>query len=80
MNSFGCESYLTKGFQHDMHGYFAYAFIALLILFIFMVLLHKNKRRSKYVSDSSDSLKILKDRLARGEITLAEYDTLKNVL
>ncbi|WP_167123617.1 SHOCT domain-containing protein [Nitratidesulfovibrio liaohensis] len=32
------------------------------------------------MSDSSDSLKILKDRLARGEITLAEYDTLKNVL
>ncbi|MDR3045930.1 MAG: SHOCT domain-containing protein [Desulfovibrio sp.] len=45
-----------------------------------MALLYKNRGRSKYASDSSDSLKILKDRLARGEITLAEYDTLKNVL
>lgn len=80
MNSFGCESYLTRGFQHDIHGYFAYALIAFLILLIFIALLHKNRERSKYASDSSDSLKILKDRLARGEITLAEYDTLKNVL
>ncbi|MGJ3522444.1 SHOCT domain-containing protein [Nitratidesulfovibrio sp. D1] len=39
-----------------------------------------SSRRSGSASDSSDSLKILKERLARGDITLEEYNTLKNVL
>lgn len=38
------------------------------------------RRTGGHVADRRDSLEILKSRLARGEITLAEFDTLKKVL
>lgn len=37
-------------------------------------------RTGGHGADRRDSLEILKSRLAKGEITLAEFDTLKKVL
>ncbi|MBI5520632.1 MAG: SHOCT domain-containing protein [Desulfovibrio sp.] len=38
------------------------------------------KRSGSHSADRSDSMEILKTRLAKGEISLAEFDTLKKAL
>jgi putative membrane protein len=39
-----------------------------------------NRREGNSAADRSDSLEILKLRLAKGEITIEEYNTLKSIL
>jgi putative membrane protein len=55
----------------------------LLILVILATLVWKglrNRRDGNSAADRSDSLEILKLRLARGEITIEEYTNLKSIL
>ena len=40
----------------------------------------RNRRDGNSAADRSDSLEILKLRLAKGEITIEEYNTLKSIL
>jgi putative membrane protein len=40
----------------------------------------RNRREGNSAADRSDSLEILKLRLAKGEITIEEYNTLKSIL
>ena len=40
----------------------------------------RNRREGISAADRSDSLEILKLRLAKGEITIEEYNTLKSIL
>jgi putative membrane protein len=40
----------------------------------------RTRREGNSVADRSDSLEILKLRLAKGEITIEEYNTLKSIL
>lgn len=62
-----------------MGGWFGgLLFVGLLVLVVFLVL--RRGGRPGGGRDREDSLEILKTRLARGEITLDEYDRLKTVL
>ena len=55
--------------------------LALLVLLVWRaVRAFGAKNTEGHAADRRDSLEILKSRLARGEITLAEFDTLKKVL
>ncbi|MFC0015320.1 MULTISPECIES: SHOCT domain-containing protein [Allobacillus] len=65
---------------YDMGSFFGWGFlqlilIILLITFLFWVFNKSNE--SKMNSSEDQSIKILNERLARGEITVEEYDRLK---
>lgn len=62
-------------------GLGALAGLLLLGLLVWLAVRGFGPRRSGgHVADRRDSLEILKSRLAKGEITLAEFDALKKVL
>ena len=72
---FGCN---LQGFAH-MGGWFSGAMFFLAgSLIVFLIL--RFTRKAAPGMDRIDSLEILKARLARGEISLEEYNTLKSVL
>lgn len=57
------------------------ACLLLLALLVWLAVRAFTPRRTEgRTADRSDSLEILKSRLAKGEITLAEFDTLKKAL
>ena len=72
---FGCD---LQGFGH-LGGWFSGA-IFLLAGALITYLVLRCARKSPLSADRTDSLKILKMRLARGDISLEEYNTLKTVL
>jgi len=75
-------------YNHGMHGYgfgYNFWFIALIVLIIILIiigimLLVKNSRNKNEAPTSSTAFKILKERLAKGEIDEDEYDRLKEKL
>lgn len=72
---FGC----SPGFFFHWGGWFT-AFVLVAAGFLTAWLILKNSGKKAMRADRLDSLEILKARLARGDITLEEYNTLKSVL
>lgn len=73
------------GFSHMGHGMFGTGFlgwaITLLIIVLVVLLLGRLFRPDKKIStDTRDSMKILDDRFARGEISEQEYRKMREVL
>ncbi len=73
------------GFNHMGHGMFGTGFlgcvIILLIIVLVVFLLGRVFRPDKNIgTDTKDSLKILDDRFARGEISQQEYLKMRDVL
>lgn len=63
-----------------MMGHSLWGFLILAILAALVWKGLKSSRDGNSAADRSDSLEILKLRLARGEITIEEYNSLKSVL
>jgi putative membrane protein len=83
MNMWGCN-YIGSGMGHWVFGGGIIGFgITVLILaligLVFIQLYKSGKNRTQY-SDTMDSLKILKTRFARGEITEQEYRKMRDIL
>lgn len=51
-----------------------------LVVGLVLYVAHRLMHRKKYDSDRRDSLEILKQRLASGEISLEEYEKIRKVL
>jgi putative membrane protein len=83
MNMWGCN-YIGSGMGHWVFGGGIIGFgITVLILaligLVFIQLYKSGKNRTQY-SDTMDSLKILKTRFAKGEITEQEYRKMQDIL
>lgn len=77
----GC-SYMGPGMGHGMFGggFLGWA-ITLLIIVLVVLLLGRFFRPDKKIStDTRDSMKILDDRFARGELSEQEYLKMREVL
>lgn len=72
---FGCT---LAGFGH-LGGWFAWPLFLLAGVLIAWLAIRAFKEKPKN-TDRMDSMEILKYRLAKGEITLDEYKTLKSAL
>lgn len=72
---FGCN---LDGFVH-WGGWFTGAIFLLAVFFIAWLGLRFTRKKT-LDSDRLDSMEILKIRLAKGDITLEEYNTLKSAL
>jgi len=72
---FGCNFY---GFAHWGGWFSGVLFLGAVLLVVWLILRTRNNRPVN--TDRSDSLEILKMRLAKGEISLEEFNTLKEVL
>lgn len=72
---FGCY---IDGFTHWGGWFFGPIFLLAGVLIAWLVL-HGAPKKPRN-TDRNDSMQILKARLAKGEISLEEYNTLKSVL
>ncbi len=63
-----------------MMGHSLWGFLILTILAVMVWKGLRNRKEGNSAADRSDSLEILKLRLARGEITIEEYNNLKAIL
>jgi len=73
-----CGTYPWLGGWMMGHSLWGFLILAILGALVWKGL--KNSRDGNSAADRSDSLEILKLRLARGEITIEEYNSLKSVL
>lgn len=73
-----CGSYPWLGGWMMGHSLWGILLLAGLGALIWTML--RNRREGNSAADRSDSLEILKLRLAKGEITIDEYNTLKSIL
>lgn len=72
---FGCSFSALLGW----HGWWSVFGVALVFAIVaYLLTSHVNAKRRR--ADSDDSLSILKKRLAEGEITTDEFNTLKQYL
>jgi len=76
---YGYQHHFSGTFWHNLHvdPLLVVACIALAGLTCLFVV--RNRRTADSRADRNDSMEILNRRLARGEITLEEYNTLKGV-
>ena len=73
---YGCDIGSVMGWSNGMtHLMFMILIVSLAAVFISRIIAHPKKNM-----DSTDSLSILKRRLASGEITLEEYEILKKTI
>ncbi|MGB3223257.1 MAG: SHOCT domain-containing protein [Desulforhopalus sp.] len=83
-----CDGWLTGGYPGAGNFLFGYGpfggIMRLLIIIVLIVLIYKLFRGSRpgtnAASDKHDSLNILKARFARGEISLEEYQRMREFL
>ncbi len=77
----GC-SYMGPGMGHGMFGsgFLAWVIFLLIIVLIVLGLGRLFRSGEKPSADTRDSLKILDDRFARGEISEKEYLKMRDVL
>jgi putative membrane protein len=80
-----CDSWLGGGYPGtgSFFGHFG-GIIGLLIFVVVIALIYKlfksSSKGANATSDKHDSFAILKSRFARGEISLEEYQRLKEIL
>lgn len=72
---FGCNLY---GFAHWGGWFSGVFFLAAITLIVWLLI--RVRRNRPINTDRSDSLEILKIRLAKGEISLEEFNILKKAL
>ncbi|MTJ91854.1 MAG: SHOCT domain-containing protein [Desulfovibrio sp.] len=73
---YGCDIGSVMGWGNGMtHLIFMILIVSLAVVFISRIMSQQKKNM-----DSTDSLSILKRRLVSGEITLEEYEKLKNAI
>jgi len=63
-----------------MTGHSLWGLLLLAVLVVSLWAIFGTRRGGNSAADRSDSLEILKNRLARGEITIEEYRNLKSML
>jgi putative membrane protein len=63
-----------------MMGHSLWGILLLMGLGVLIWTMLRNRREGNSAADRFDSLEILKLRLAKGEITIEEYNTLKSIL
>ena len=75
-------SHMGPGMGHGMFGtgFLGWFIILLIIVLIVLVLSRLFRSDKKTSADTRDSLKILDDRFARGEISEQEYLKMRGVL
>lgn len=64
----------------SMMGHSLWVFLILAVLAVLVWRSCKDRRDGNSAADRSDSLEILKLRLARGEISIEEYNNLRSIL
>ena len=81
-----CDSWLGGGYPGTGRFFFGHlgGIIGLLIFVVVIALIYKlfksSSKGANATSDKHDSFTILKSRFARGEISLEEYQRLKEIL
>ncbi|HEU6437001.1 MAG TPA: SHOCT domain-containing protein [Nitratidesulfovibrio sp.] len=75
----GYQHHFSGAFWHNMHVDPLLVVTCIALAGLACVVVARSRRTADNRTDRNDSMEILNRRLARGEITLEEYNTLKGV-